>query len=363
MARTPMPWLPRAFAAIMLSLSCVRIRVCPWVVRAVAGVTAGVLLAGCATPDLPFVTKSADQLAAGAVNALGRTPVLHVSGTLQGDKPYRVDVTGRSGGTAQGSGTYDGHAFSYRDVGGRQYLKGEAFWQGLYTDQAMRRQARGYQDNWVVAAESPVTTLLGLLVSPITLAPTLGAHAHQLSKAQEVVTPAGRAVALKDRGITYYVTTSDPVRLVRVRTDPGYKEPSGLSDVRLDIAYPGGMPPVPAPTHAVDPADPATLPALYEAQSVKDVQPCDATSCTFQITLLDKGGAPVGTTTVTFHMLSTDAGRKEIGSCSAQVPVAAHGQQVTAACAITGPGWSDYIRGDHDSYYAEYTYQNPPYDS
>lgn len=332
-------------------------------VVACAVVATGLLVTGCAAPELPFLAKSPDQLATDAVNALSRAQALHVQGTVRGDKAYQVDLSGRPRGVAEGSGTYDGHPFSYRDVGGKQYIKGAKFWQGLYSDADLRRQAHGYQDNWVVAQRSPVTTLLGLLVSAATLAPTLGAHAKQVTKGQTVDTPEGTAVALRDGGITYYVTTSDPVRLVRVRTEGNYKEPSGLSDVQLDVSYPSGPPHVAKPSRSLDPSNPATLPALWEAQDVKDVQPCDQSSCTFQITLRNKGGAPDGSTTVTFHMLSSDADRKEIGSCTAQVPNAAHDQQVTTSCSISGQSWTDYVKGNHDSYFAQYSYKNPPYDA
>lgn len=353
--------LTQVFAATRQPALRVRDIVRPWLLRVVTGLLAGLVLVGCSTPDVPFVSKSADQLAVGAVNTLSQTPVLHIQGKLTGDKPYQVDVTGRAGGAAVGSGVYDGHTFSYRDIGGKQYLKGAQFWQTLYTDSAMRRQARGYQDNWVVASQSPVTTLLGLLVSPITIAPTLGSHAKQMSKGQEIDTPSGRAVALRDGGITYYVTTSSPTRLVRVQTDRGYREPSGLSDVQLDIGYPTTAPSVQAPSPNVDPTNPVTLPALYEATAVHDVQPCDQNACTFQITLVNKGGAPAGTTTVTMHML-TDTDRKEIANCAAPVPDAAHGQEVTTTCTISGPAWTSYLKSGSNVYYAEYSYENPPYD-
>jgi hypothetical protein len=331
-----------------------------WTPRLVSFVLVAVSISGCSVA-VPFVSKTPQELAVAALSALAKKPVMHVTGTLTAEKAYQVDVTGSEGGTAKGSGTYEDRPFSYLAAGGKQYLKGATFWEGLYSDAAHQRQARGYQDNWVVAGDTAVASVLGQVVSPYTLVPTLGPHVKQL-KRDGTTTVAGRsAVALRDGQMTYYITDSDPIRLVRVESASGYVEPSGLGQLKLEIGYPSSGPSVQAPQAAIDPADPKTLPALYVAVNETDDTPCDQSSCLFKITLRNEAGKSVGQTVVTLHILS-DPDRKEIGSCQAPVPSADFGQDVTATCTVTGQPWTSYIKAGHKSYIATYDYKNPPYD-
>jgi hypothetical protein len=338
---------------------------------ALLGALVAPLLAACSTADVPLLTSSASDLAGNAVSLLRSHPVMEVKGRFTDARSnYQVSLLERpSTGAAQGSGFYDDAPFQYRQAKGVAYIQGSQFWQSVYTSADKRLRAKGYGQGWVRTDDITVDQPLLALNEVDRLAAGLTQHRSRLRRGGTIAVGGGEAVALVDGATTYYVTQTGPTQLVGIASSGQGRVPgAGTTQTRIVISYPRVPLQVDAPQHYVDPARPATLPALYQVEGVQNQSfgspSCDQNSCTFNITVLNQTGPPAQPASVTLQILKSQDSSPQnlIGSCAATIPATiGTGQQGVTSCQVSGTGWSSWVNSGANSYYYQTPLHNPPY--
>jgi hypothetical protein len=334
----------------------------------VVAACAALALAGC---SLPFFGPSAQDLAIHAYQGLRTAKTVHLKGGFTAkSKAYVVDVVvePKQDGGATGSGSYGGVPFKYINSGKQTYLAGSALWQTISGDP---KTARVYGEKWIVATpQNPVVAALVTLNDLGGIEATLSAKATTMQKGQETTVDGTRTAVLSDGKFAYFVSESDPMRLVRIQVGAGRTTSEGLSSVKLDLHYDSssrfdaGAPPA---GQFIDPGDPATMPALYELVNLSGLQNCGETDCGFTATVRNDNGPPEGQTVATLILWKDQGHSAQIGSCQAPVPALAHGQTGDVSCRISGAGWNAFYAaipaGGSAPLWKDVTFHNPPYDA
>ena len=318
------------------------------------------LLPGCAA--IPFLGKSASQLAANASQEWTKAPAHEIAGTLVANgSPISVDVTvsTKSNGDGTGSGRFAGNPFQFLDAGGKAYLRGQSFWQAYYgNDQDQQTPAKGFEDRWTLASDNDVAGAIQHLGNLGALAAELGGNAHEVKKGSDTTIGGQRAAPLTAAGTTWWVTESDPPSIVKVEATQAL----GMSDVTLFAAARSTVhAAVPGSGAYADPNDPTTLPAYYEVDGdSNDPSACDQNGCPLTITISNHGGQPEGQSVVEDDAYSdSDA---PITSCDAPIPAIPSGQQGTVTCTLNGGAWSAFVTAGNTHFYTRPAIKsNPPY--
>ena len=309
---------------------------------ALAGVASLLLLAGCS--GLPFISQSAAQLATGASNSWYRDGAFQFKGSLsttEGTVDFTVTESS-DGNQARGSGTLAGKPFSYVAASSNEYLQGQSFWQQYYSganDQNDDRiTARGFEQKYAKATGNDVASALaqlGYLGGDIT---QLRSDASEFKKGGTRTVDGQQATQLSFGGDTFWVAPGSPDQLVAFKAATAGQ----LHDVDVTIAS-TKIPDVSAPAQSdtVDPSQPSTLPALYQASTSADnnVNDCTPNACLLEVDIYNQGGAPEGTSTVQITAQDLD-NHANIASCTATIPAIASGQDQTVSCTISGAAWS-----------------------
>ena len=337
-----------------------------WFVR-VFGVAVGVLLlAGCG-PTLPFLPKSAQDLASSGYQSFSQSKVVRLKGQFTSRDAYQVDLTmSRSGdGGVSGSGVSGSAPFKVMVVGNKTYIQGQAYWQKLAAgDEDELREARAFGDKWVVARGTSLSLALLQLRDLGGLASQLQEDSRRVKKGKETTIDGARVVPLTDGGTTYYVTQSSPNRLVRVAS-----QSSGgtLRNVKLDVDYDAQL-------HVstlgegqfVDPDNPSTLPARYRTAGSAQFVGCnsDSPGCGLKVAIENQAGTPQGQSTAVLTVLKEDD-TTPIGACNAPIPAVEHNQTASVSCNIDGNAWNAFKQSVSGSttIRGRVEIKNPPYDT
>ncbi|MGH2927124.1 MAG: hypothetical protein ACRDL8_02865, partial [Solirubrobacteraceae bacterium] len=273
-------------------------------------------------PPLPVLAQEAVAAYDGAAS-------VEVRGSYQvGSIPVTVEVSMQPAATGalRGQGTYRGYPLTVVGKGGKTFTEGVQYWQmegagGL-------RIWPAYGQGWVQAP--PGDPGAGAIGASRDLGGLVAQLARQTAALRSTGTSelGGRQIAsLRDGLTTYDVTTTAPYRLVAVRRKGTSTSPGGLSHVNLQVGYGGSLGvSIPGSGQYVDPRDAATFPALYETQSMTDLQSCDQTSCGFSATLINTTGPEQGSVTATLGLYQDPQFTQLIGSCDVPVPSVANGQ-------------------------------------
>lgn len=333
---------------------------------ALAGAASLLLLASCS--GLPFISQSAAQLATGASNSWYKDGAFQFKGSLsttEGTVDFTITESS-DGSQARGSGTLAGKPFSYLAASSNQYLKGQSFWQQYYSGANNQNNegvvARGFEEKYAKASGNDIASALGqlsFLGGDIT---QLRSDASAFKKGGNRTVNGQQATQLSFGGDTFWVAPGSPDQLVAFKAATAGQ----LQNVDVTIAS-TKVPNVSAPpqSQSVDPSQPSTLPALYQADALpNNDNDCNPTSCVLQADVTNEGGAPEGTSTVqiTAQDLDTNA---NVASCTATIPAIASGQSQTVSCTLSGPAWSNWANSKTDGVtFFEQVAQitaNPPY--
>jgi hypothetical protein len=310
-------------------------------------------------PPLPVIVRD-------SINAYQSARSVQIRGSYaDGSIPVTVRVAVRpsTGGVFSGHATYDGTALSVVGENGKVFTTGLRYWQA--------QGAQGlhiwpqYGAGWVLAPSRDPAA------SAITAAADLGGLLDQFQQHSSALVSAGTSrlggqeiASLRDGQTVYDVSTAPPYRLLAIRRAGTSTPIGGLRDLNLVLTY-GGRLKVTPPTsgHFVDPGDASTFPALYEVQSMSDIQSCDQSSCGFTATLINTTGAQLGQVTATLSLYQDAQLTQLLGSCSAPVPQVATGQTANVSCRITAPSYQSFETAltQNATVYRHVTIQNPPY--
>ncbi len=375
------------------------------------GLAAAILLAGCAgLPLSPQLPQTPAQLARGAFASWGKAAALRLTGNeqLPNEGMLRFTVTDSADGRqGQATGTLDGKPFSYLATSGKQYLRGQSFWQQYshngQQDQPDATLAKGFEDKYVRVgvADAPAGLDSGNEVtSSLTEAPRLlGAvtdlkvDAGALWKGNGTRIIGGRRAAPLMFGVntpfdsfteTFWIAQGNPDQLVGYsgRTRDVYSEPF---DVTIGPTRVPHHPRAPAPAERVNyPADPSTIPAFYAVEGDPasgswlwgggtSLGDCDQNSCQLQASIQNQGGAPQGMGKVAISVQPVQDGSTSSATCTADIPTIASNQNSTVSCKVSGAAWNSVVNeatnppflgpvplNDNLALYAKIT-DNPPY--
>jgi hypothetical protein len=310
--------------------------------------------------SLPFgspAPRSADQLVVAAIRSLAGAPTVRFQGSwvdAQG-RSLQVTMSTDPGGDGEGTASVNGHAVDVLESGGRTFFRGASYWA-----MASPPIAKLYGDSWVAAQPGVLGDTLSSLTRPGAIGDLLGSRRHGLKRGGTDTVDGWAVIALLDSSGTVYVTGDDPVRLVRLVSAPGYVQPDGSHDLRLDFDYPPRVA-ISPPASFIDPNDPHTLPAHYAVVTAATGR-CDAAGCEQVVTVRNGAGAPTAQVTLTVK-LTSPAGAA-LGSCTAPVPPVAYNQTEDVHCTVTGQAWTTYARtgASLKGLRPKPTLQNPPYD-
>jgi hypothetical protein len=299
----------------------------------------------------------ARQDLATALDQYNRAPAVHVKGVFSRDgHVLQVDTTIDKGGDSQGTVVSDGKKVEYRYVGGHGYaLAGQDFWSG------QGKLAAFFAGRWVTSADELSNLTTASLSRSLSLLDVArpGATFDRVSRATRV--GGVPAVALSDRYGDLYVSSAAPQRFLRLVSSPTYRTADGISDVDVDLDFPPALA-VQAPNPVVSTDDPTTLPAQYvvDQSSLQHGRDCDvASTCTVSVAVVNQRGPQFGPATAEVHLLRDDGA--DLGTCTAPVGPAGHGQSQTVSCTVSGPAWVAFTRVG-GRYRAEVTVHNPLYD-
>jgi hypothetical protein len=296
------------------------------------------------------------ELAAADANYAG-THALHLAGTFAHDgHPYRVDVRMDKGGDSQGTVVADGRRLEYRYTGGRAYvLAGQDFWAP-----SQGRLASYLAGKWVTSGEALADFTTAGLSRSLALLDLARPGVTFTRRGQATRVNGVPAEPLRDRSGDLYVSTTRPIRFVRLVSSPSYRTPDGITDVRIDLDYPGSAR-VATPSPAVDTDDLATLPAQYvvEPDSFQFGACATSTGCAVSASVRNRRGPLVGVPTAEFSLTRADGG--DLGHCSTPIPAAGHDQVETVGCTVTGTAWAQFSRVG-GRYLGTVAVHNPFYD-
>jgi len=300
----------------------------------------------------------ASQYVGQALDHWAATRVIHETGTFSMDgHRYKLDVTEQRQGDAQGTVTIDDKSVQYRYVGGRTFVLGAQDWWTSRTDPKLSGYLAGKWATTPTEADELSTTTLVRSLSMLDQA-LPGQSFGQKGAATRVDGVA--AVKLSDGSGDVYVSTSRPVRFVRLVSSSSYRTADGVSEVKVDLDYPGSLS-VQPPDPVVNTDDPKTLPARYaeEPGSFK-FSSCDSASgCTVTATMRNQGGPQVGDPSAEFRLNRIDGG--DLGGCTAPIRPVANDQTEDVSCRISGQAWTDFTRAG-GRYQGKVTVHNPFYD-
>lgn len=310
-------------------------------------------------PPLPVIAHD-------AISAYQAAPSVQIRGSYtDGAVPVtvRVAVQPATGGAISGHATYNGAPLTVAGDGGKVFTQGLTYWQaqgaqGLHTWPQ-------YGAGWVLAPSRDPA------VSAISSATDLGGLLDQFRRDASALVSQGTSelegqqiASLRDGHTIYDVSTSPPYRLLALRYAGSAGSAIGLRDLNLQLKY-GGPLKVSLPTSGqyVDPGDASTFPALYEVQSMSDIQSCDQNSCGFGATLVNTTGSEQGQVTATLALYQDAQLTQLLGSCAAPVPQVTTGQTTTVSCRITDQSYQSFYKSLAQSatVYRHVTIKNPPY--
>jgi hypothetical protein len=323
----------------------------------VAVVAAAVTGAACAS--LPLVgappVPAPDVLTGDAIRSLAGARYVHVAGTYvdpQG-RHLQVSMVVAASGDSQGSVTIDGRSLELLSAGGRAFSRGAGYWAA-----ADPRNGRLYGDTWVAGQPPGAPATLADLVRPAGIADGLGSRRYGLRQ-DGTVTVAGQTVlTLTDREGSVAVTATAPTRLVRIEDAPGYVQPDGNREVRLDFDYPARAT-IGIPDRYIDPRDPKTMPARLQVLATTSGK-CDETGCEQAVTVHNTTGPPGGQSVVTVTL--TAGTRSPVGTCTANVPPIDSGANAVVRCTVSGPAWTAFAKASGTkAVHGQATLANPPY--
>lgn len=310
-------------------------------------------------PPLPVIAHEA------VADYQGARSVAIRGSYLAGSAPVTVRVSMQPSGNGRVSGraTYKGDPLDVVGDGGRVFTKGLRYWQSEGA-QGLRIWPQ-FGAGWVLApsrdpgaeAISAAGDLGGLLGRLERRASSLVSQGTRSFDGQEIA-------SLRDGNTTYDVTTSTPYRLLGVRSAGTTPSSDGLHQINLRISYGGRLKvALPATGTFVDPRDATTFPALFEVQSISDLQSCDESSCGFSATLVNTTGKELGQVTATLALFEDPQHTESLGSCTAPVPQVATSQTTTVTCRIDSQAYQTFFAEvfGNVTIYRHVTIQNPPY--
>jgi hypothetical protein len=306
---------------------------------------------------LDLGSPAAQQDLSAALAHHTKAAAVHEKGVFSRDGHQSVvDITIGKGGDGQGTVVTDARRIEYRYVGGRGYvLAGQDYWS------SQGRLAPFFAGRWVTSPS--------LLTDVSTASLSRSLSLLDVARPGLTFTHLGRptriggvpAVTLSDRSGDLYVSTVAPVRFLRVVSSPTYRTADGVTDVRVDLDYPGAVS-VQAPSPVVDTGDASTLPAQYTADdnSLGHSRDCDVGStCTLTVAVTNQRGPQMGAPSAELRLTREDG--SDLGHCSAPIGAVAYHQSETVSCTVTGRAWVDFTHVG-GRYQASVSVHNPFYD-
>lgn len=299
----------------------------------VAGLVGLVGLASC---DLPFGLSlpSTSDLLNGATDQLGKTHSLEFVGPFtESGKRFVMDIQLLRPESVHASGTIDGANVEIIQVGTKLWIRGVDFLLASTTDASTKQLFKSLGDRWWVSTVESAPDFSFLTdVSKV----KAGLLESLVSARRDHVNVGGEDTAeVSEQGVTLNITETKPYRIVRDRI-PGHAKGSDVSAADILFKNYGRSFAITAPTDAISPDDPTTMPPLYQVTSI------DLTGCTHSgqdcvvAAVVKNAAGPKGSTasaSVTFTMTNASGGT--IGTCKVTIsPDLPSGGTQTVRCTI-----------------------------
>jgi hypothetical protein len=303
-----------------------------------------------------------DQLLQVAFRNLEKSTSYRVQGTYTGVIPrVDVDVTAVAPVGARGSITDDTHAaklsFVYRD--------GTTYFSGTSIPGLPGKLGTFLSGKWVFnsTATSEVEPLVSTrkLATPSSLEDAF-LHGQAALKSKPVAISGKKAVALFNGAEKVTVSSGANPQLLKIERPVDSAPQDGFTQVNLDFGEFSQVSTLEVPGPPLDLADPTVLPAKYATVTGTLTKlACDAASCGARVSVTNSAGPiePSPAATVTIRFMRPD--RTPIDSCTAAVPLVAHGATEDISCRVVGGAWSSAMRKGGD-YLTTVELSNPLYD-
>jgi hypothetical protein len=325
---------------------------------AVVAITIGACGFGAPSPG-----QTPDQLLKIAFKNLAKSSSYRVQGTYTSVIPrVDIDVTAVAPVGAKGSITDDTKAaklsFVYRD--GKTYFSGTSI-PGL-PGKLGTFLAGKWVFNSITNSEVEPLVSTRKLASPVLL--QVAFMVGQTGLQSKPVTLAGeKAVVLFNGAEKVSVSTGPSPRLLKIERPVGSPPQDGFTQVNLDFGEYSQLSTLEIPGQALDLADPTVLPAKYAAVSASlATLACDVGSCGAKVTVTNSAGqiqpSPAAAVKISFLR---KADQSMIDSCTAPIPLIAHGATVDVSCRVAGGAWQSAMKMG-GAYLTSVAVSNPLYD-
>jgi hypothetical protein len=308
---------------------------------------------------------SPDQLLKGAFGNLEKATSYRVQGTFTSTVPrVDIDVTAVAPTESKGSITDDTHAakLSFISMQGKTYFSGTSI-PGLPT-----KLSDFLSGKWVFNSTSPADAEPLVSTKKLTMPASLedAFLRGQAGMRSKAVTFAGqKGLALSNATETVTVSTgSDPV-LLGIERSVDAVPLDGFTQVNLGFGEFSKMKAIELPSSPLDLADQTVLPANYSEVkgSLAFVGTCAAGGCGAKISVTNSAGqiepSPPASVKISFKQRSNGV---LIDSCTAPIPLIAHGATVDVGCRVAGGAWQKWIVNGGLDYVASFEVSNPLYD-
>jgi hypothetical protein len=284
--------------------------------------------------------KTSGKAASKAGQALGQAAGLTYSGTYGGNQAT-FSVT--KAGTARGSYTSHGSPVSRVDIQDTTYVKaGSSYW----TSQGQTSTGAGKAaDKWAKSSDTASDLKLADL-SPTKLAQTLE-QAGNDPDAKKTPVNGTPAIKMTVSEMTYYISTSEPRRLLRIEGSVGSEAYS------LDVT--------PLPASAMSPVFSQLRNDVQHLKDVFDpaitVMPmgrikfgsCTESGCTVHGDVLPSAiGSSAGTVQITMTVKFSEDG-PTVSTCSGSGSTP-RSRQTTITCRASGGAWSSWYRSHNGGF-------------
>jgi hypothetical protein len=300
-------------------------------------VAAVALLVGAGATGFVLLSKSESPttMALQSGQAVALAQGLTLTGTIAGQN---ASLTVTRAGTVEGSYSQSGNPVTRITINDVTYIKAPtAFWRSVVIDPVAARQAGG---NWARAHGAAVIMTFDSL-TPGQIARVLE-HVGNNPRVVDTTLGGTKVIKLSAGGVSYYITTSTPNRLVRI-VNGSSTTPYSFNVTPLTAATIG---PVFTTLHrdvqglqgAVDPEA-----IVHPLQKIHFHSDCNGvSSCTVSVKVsVNDPATPKMLLKMTVGFSGTKNGAA-FGRCTKTVPVTAGGT-VTPACGLHGPVWSGWI--------------------
>jgi hypothetical protein len=305
---------------------------------------------------------SPDQLLKQAFGNLEKATSYRVQGTFTSTMPrVDIDVTAVAPTESRGSITDDTHAAKLSFIS----MRGKTYFSGTSIPGLPAKLSDFLSGKWVFNSSSPADS------EPLVSTKKLAMPANledaflrgQSGMRSKPVTFAGqKGLALSNAAETVTVSTGSIPVLLAIERSVDAAPLDGFTEVNLGFGEFSKLKAIELPSSPLDLADQTVLPANYMEVQGSLARVCTATGCAASASVTNSAGqiepSPPAAVKITFKQTSDG---KLIDSCTAAIPLIAHGATEAVSCMVTGGAWQKWYAGGGGDFTTSVEVNNPLY--